>query len=161
MSRWWNWKCALLSSVLRGSVFFASNLGSGLGAAESALATDLAFRALLAGGCGALIERLSHMRRRRLSALLAVVGVPMLAQAVEAAVHWRAGTAHLGASVAISVGLTVVSTAFNLFAMRRQAFVVGAGRAPLWRDLLRVPALLMAFLAGPLAHVRSLRNGRT
>jgi hypothetical protein len=45
----------------------------------------------------------------------------------------------------LSVVLTMVSTSFNLFAMRRGALIVGADSRSLLVDLREVPRLLCAF----------------
>jgi hypothetical protein len=47
--RRWNWKCALLSSIVRALIFFCVNLAAGLHAALGALLTDLAFRGAASG----------------------------------------------------------------------------------------------------------------
>ena len=53
-------------------------------------------------------------------------------------------------AVGVATALSVVSTLFNLFIMRRGAMVVGEGGQPLWRDLIRIPGLIVQFLvAGP------------
>jgi hypothetical protein len=52
----WNWKSALLSSILRASLFFATNLSAGFPAAMAALKTELVFRAVTSGFYGALTE---------------------------------------------------------------------------------------------------------
>jgi hypothetical protein len=53
-------------------------------------------------------------------------------------------------SIAASVVFTALSTLFNLYAMRRGALIVGAGRGSLLEDLRRSPALLADFLlCGP------------
>ena len=59
----------------------------------------------------------------------------------------RVETASLGgASIAASVAFTSLSTAFNLFAMRRGALIVGADSGSLWKDLQSMPAILVAFI---------------
>jgi hypothetical protein len=157
---WWNWKCALLSSALRGAIFFSANLTAGAAAARTALLNDLLFRGLLAGTFGALIQRLSTMRRRRLANAITLVGLPVATHLIEAIVHWRAGTARLGLSVVLSVATTVTTTAFDLFAMRRRTFIVGRDSQSLGRDLLHMPRLIAAFLAVPLTAARARRSAR-
>jgi hypothetical protein len=39
----------------------------------------------------------------------------------------------------------MISTAFNIYAMRRGALIIGAGAQPLRRDLRRIPGLLVHF----------------
>lgn len=149
----WNWKCALLSAAVRGVLFFTVNLSAGLHAAEYAALTDLTFRAFLSGTFGALIQALAAWRRQKLGTLITLVAIPAASHAVEFLVHSRAGTARLTLSVMASVSLTLVTSAFDLFAMRRHALLTGAGALPLWDDLARMPALIAGFLALPLRLV--------
>ncbi len=153
LGAWWNWKCALLSTAIRGVLFFATNLPAGLHAAELALATDITFRALLAGTFGALIQALATWRRRRLATAITMIAIPVASHGVEWLVHWRAGTALLTLSVVASVSLTLVTTAFDLFAMRRHTLVTGAGGESFWQDLRRLPVLIASFLAAPVRLV--------
>jgi len=146
---WWNWKCAFLSSLLRGGVFVATTLPAGADAALAALANDLVFRGALAGVFGALIERLSTWPRRSLANAITLVVLPLAAHVVEVAVHWRRGTPRLGLALVASVSVTLVSTAFNLFAMRRRTFVVGGAARSLRADLSALPSLFGAFLMFP------------
>ena len=65
--------------------------------------------------------------------------------------HWAAGTARLGPRIAGSILFSVVSTLFNLHAMRHGALLVGHHRAASLRtDLRRMPALVATFLREPL-----------
>jgi hypothetical protein len=146
----WNWKSAVLSVALRTPVFFAATLSAGMSAAVSAAGTDIAFRVVVAGFCGALVQRASRAGRHPLAAFGALVLVPGLSHVVEALVHARARTPHLGRAVLGSVVVTVFSTCFDLFAMRRGAFVVGAGAGGLTDDLVRLPRLLGQFLQSAL-----------
>jgi hypothetical protein len=70
----------------------------------------------------------------------------VLSHTLELAVHYLRGTPELTRSIGASVAFTVLSTAFNLFAMRRGAFVVGPGHFPLRHDLRRTPRLVVAFV---------------
>ena len=58
-------------------------------------------------------------------------------------VHALAGTPRLGAGMLGSIAFSCMTTAFNLFAMRRGAFIVGDGRGSLASDLRRLPALII------------------
>jgi hypothetical protein len=49
--------------------------------------------------------------------------------------------------VIASIGFSVVTTTFNLFAMRRGALIVGPGKQSLASDLRRMPALMLGFAA--------------
>src|SRR5262249_9238223 len=47
----WNWKAAVLSTLMRGGIFFGTALESGLAPAARALVVDAAFRVPMAGTC--------------------------------------------------------------------------------------------------------------
>jgi hypothetical protein len=142
----WNYKSAVLSTMLRASVFFATNLSAGLDAAIAAAATDLSFRFVLSGFYGALTQALRRVRPPANGTLAAVVLLPAMAHTLEWLVHWRRGTVMLAASVAASLALTAMSTTFTLFAMRRGVLIVGEGAGSLLADLRRMPRLMLTFL---------------
>lgn len=150
----WNYKSALTSAIVRGALFFATNLPAGWDAAVGALATEFVLRLGLSGFYGAMTQALRHVRPTRHGTVAGLVILPLLAHGVEGVVHWWRATPALALSVALSVALTGVSTSFNLFAMRRGVLVVGVrdGRS-LGADLLALPGLLAGFV---LAIVRAL-----
>jgi hypothetical protein len=156
----WNWKAALLSSWYRGSVFFAVNLHWGWRAAGAAMLTEFALRSVTAGFYGAMTQNLSRVRPFWQRWLVALVALPVLQHSVELGVHWARGTPGLLPSVAASAAATVLSTAFNLFAMRRGFFVVGQGAKSLGADLARLPELLGVMLAAPLRALAGRRFQR-
>jgi hypothetical protein len=143
----WNWKSAILSSAIRSTLFFAANLSAGPDAARAAFFTELAFRCITAGFYGALTQAFRRAHPAWTGTVGAMVLLPLTTHLLEFLVHWLRGTAHLAASVTVSVAFTWLSTCFNLFAMRRGALIVGAGSASIWNDLARTPRLVGAFLA--------------
>ena len=145
LGRRWNYKSAVLSSLCRGQLFFFANLTAGVPAAMAALATECGLRFLTAGSYGALTQAFRRVQPARAGTIGALVIVPGIAHALELFVHWCSGTQELGRSVAISVLFTMVSTSFNLFAMRRGALIVGAGSGTLLDDLRAVPRLICSF----------------
>lgn len=142
----WNWKSAILSSLLRASVFFAANISAGLPAAVAALCTELAFRGITSGFYGALTEAFCDVEPAWAAGITVMILLPLANHSIELLVHWLRGTHNLAASIVASVALTAVSTLFNLYAMRRGTLIVGAGRHSLMRDLLRLPRLLLDFV---------------
>lgn len=149
----WNYKAAVLSAVVRGHIFLLANLSAGADAAVAAFGTELWFRLLTSGFYGALTQAFSRIEPARASTLGALIVVPVVSHSLELAVHrWR-GTEQLTASIAASIAFTVVSTSFNLFAMRRGALVVGAGSRSLLDDLRAVPRLMAAFASATVRTV--------
>jgi hypothetical protein len=144
-TRCWNWKSALFSSAYRGAVFFFSNLRSGIHAAVGAMLAEFAYRGLTAGFYGAATQSLSHARPRWLASAGAIVGMPLVSHAIEFAVHWARGTPHLKTSMFASVGFTVLSTLFNLHAMRHGVLVTGSEGRSLREDLRALPQTIRSF----------------
>jgi hypothetical protein len=153
--RRWNWKSALLSSLMRAGIFFSVNLFASFRAAVAALGTELVFRPLLSGFYGGLTESFRATSPSWTGTMVVIVILPLVNHIFELTIHWARGTQKLGASIAVSVLFSVLSGLFNIFAMRRNVLIVGEGRCPLLEDLRRVPVVLAAFLAaGPLAAWR-------
>jgi hypothetical protein len=70
-----------------------------------------------------------------------------------------ARTPELGASMQASVALSVLSTVFSLFAMRRGVMIVGDGSLSFGDDLKRLPRLVLDFiLVPPRAVAHALRH---
>ena len=144
--RKWNWKSAVLSSLVRCCIFFLVNLGAGWRKAVGALLTELVFRALTSGWFGSITQA---FRRVRPLWKAVVVVAPLLAifqHSLELLVHWMRGTPRLAASIAASMVFTAISTTIQLALMRKGALVVGAEAKPLLEDLASLPRLLWELL---------------
>lgn len=142
----WNYKSAIVSALCRAPIFFAANLPAGLTAAAGAALAELLFRFGAAGFYGALTQAFRGIEPPLAGTLAAIVVLPVLGHSGEFILHWWRATPHLGASLTASMAFTVVSTTFNLFAMRRGALITGQGSQSLWHDLKGLPALIGAFL---------------
>lgn len=142
----WNYKSAIVSSAWRAPMFFLTNLPAGLAAALGAMWAEFLFRFIAAGFYGALTQAFRRVDPPAAATVTVMVLLPLLGHTMEFLVHWARGTPHLGASIAISVMFTALSTTFNLFAMRRGALITGDDSHSLWQDLARMPALMAAFL---------------
>lgn len=144
--RQWNYKSAVLSASMRASLFFGTNSAAGLDAALAAMTTEFCFRICTAGFYGAVTQAFRRVEPAHAGTMAAMIVLPILAHSLELAVHWWRGTPALGLSIAVSIAFTALSTSFNLFAMRRGAFVVGVGRRSLVSDLLSLPRLAALFV---------------
>lgn len=156
--RKWNYKSAITSSLARGLLFLVTNLSAGPGAAIAASAAEFALRFATSGFYGALTQAFGNVRPARTGMIAALVCLPVLGHGLEFVTHaWR-GTPHLGASIVASVALTVLSTSFTVFAMRRGVMVTGVDRAqPLAEDLRQLPQLLLDFVRAACAQARRVR----
>jgi hypothetical protein len=123
--RLWNWKSAVVSASMRAPIFFAANLHAGVDAAAAAFLTEFTYRVVSAGFYGAFTEFFARRQARRAATVQAVIVLPALAHAAEYVVHWFAGTPHIATAIAGSVAMSMATTRFSLFLMRRGLFVAG------------------------------------
>lgn len=157
--RRWNWKSALTSALMRGGIFFTANLSAGLNAAVAVLLTEFVFRTLTSGFYGAIIQAFRRAEPAWAAALTTMVLLPLCNHSLEFMIHWTRGTPKLARSMIASVCFTILSTLFNLYAMRKGALVVGEGRQSLWQDMKAMPGLIASFLAiVPVAAYRAARG---
>ena len=153
----WNWKAAMFSASLRGALFLFANLTAGWRAATGAMLCEFVYRVTSAGFYGAITQAFCRAEPDWAAAAATTVLLPAVSHSVELAIHVLRGTPNLLTSLMSSVAFTVISTLFNLYAMRRGALVVGAGGDSVGTDLRRLPALVCGFLlaGGGLATPRS------
>lgn len=150
----WNWKTALLSTVLRGAIFFTANLPEGLVAAAAAFGRDAVFRVPLGGLYGAIGQAFSRAQPAWASYVVVMVMLPAIAHVAEFLVHWLGGTPRLGTAITASVIFSAFSALFNLFLMRRGALLVGGAGEGFGSDLRRMPRLIGEFLILPARWLR-------
>lgn len=148
----WNWKSAVTSAIIRGIIFFTTNLTSGLRAAAFALLTDMAFRMAFSGFYGSLTQAFRRCEPVWAATLFVMVVLPAISHGLEFVVHTLDGTPQLGRSIRASITFTVIATLFNYYAMRHGVLVVGEGRRSFLQDMKAMPRIIGGFLAaGPLA----------
>ncbi len=150
-----NWKMAVWSAVLRGVMFFATNLRAGHSAALRATWVEAVYALVSMGVLGAATERIRDLRPAWLTAVMVWAAMPVLTLMGEFEVHMAFGTPRMKTSMIASFCLAAVGSGFSWFAMRRGAFLVGevGVREPSFMDDLRqVPMLVWEFVsAGPRA----------
>lgn len=153
----WNWKAAVLSSLLRAPIFFFAYLfkKEGLKLAIGAAVAQSVFRFIFGGINGAIIQSFSKVE----PAWHAVLTVPIVLAAFSHLVEFGVQTVYdnqtgvngKGKAIAISVLVSAISAVFNLFAMRRGALLVrDESQQSIWRDLSRMPWLAFEFISFPL-----------
>ena len=143
-------KSAAVSGILRALIFFATTITAGWRAALSAVTLEAVYRMLASGFYGVAAQALRSAQPRWQAALIVMVVLPVLIQALELCVHWLAGTPHLWRGAGVSTAIAAFSSLFSWFAMQRGAFLVGTEARPFLEDLKRYPSLLAEFLlAGP------------
>jgi hypothetical protein len=140
--RRWNWKTAVLSSIVRAQLFFATNCTAGWRAALASAGAEFLFRFTLSGFYGGMTQSFGRAEPAWVGLLGALLAVPAISHSIEFLIHWLRGTPNLRASIIASVCLTAVSTGFHWFAMRKGALVAGSGKS-LGSDLARMPRLVL------------------
>lgn len=144
--RRWNWKSAVLSALTRGALFFFTNLGAGVSAAVGAMSIEAAFYISVAGFYGSATEAFRRAQPVWLATVVMMIVMPATNHVLEFALHWSHGTKKLTTSIIASVAFSMVSAVFNLFAMQRGAFIVGADRQSLLEDFRQLPRIIFEFL---------------
>jgi hypothetical protein len=86
--RRWNWKAAVLASVLRSVIFFSSNFKAGWRAAGAAMVVEFGYRALTSGFWGAMTQAFESAKPAWLATLSALLVIPLLSHGLELLVHW-------------------------------------------------------------------------
>ena len=157
----WNWKAAILASVLRAAIFFVSHLKAGRHAAVTAMLVEFFYRALTSGFWGAITQAFEGAEPPWLAAASALLLIPLLSHSLELLLLLLEHSSRLWPSLLSSLLFTALSTSFNLYAMRRGALLVGSEGRSFKSDLRRMPRLIAGFVAaGPKAlfsRVRWLR----
>lgn len=148
----WNWKSCLLSSLFRAAIFFFANLAAGWRAAVGAMSIELLYRGVSAGFFGALTQAFREAQPAWLAMITAAVLLPLASHSIEFTIHLAHGTPKLIASIISSVIFTMLSTLFNLYAMRRGVLIVGSESRSFAADFRALPRIIGGFLAAaPLA----------
>jgi hypothetical protein len=143
----WNWKSAIFSSLCRSAVFFFANLSSGVKAATGALIAEFLYRSISAGFYGSLTQAFRKSEPRWAATLVALIVIPGISHTIEFFVHLLRSTPNLRTSIIASMIFTLISTLFNLHAMRRGVLVVGHGEKSLIEDMRSLPTTIWTFIS--------------
>lgn len=149
----WNWKSAILSALIRSFGYLIATRKHGMHTGFHAVAIEIFYVALTAGIYSALQQGALNIRPRWLSSSLIVVGVPVLSQSVELAVHLAMRTPNLRAATLGIMAFGFLSAMFHLHVMRNGAMLVGGKSRPFSEDLKRMPSLVAGFLARPFVAI--------
>jgi hypothetical protein len=149
--RHWNWKSALFATINRSTIFFIATMKRGRTEISIAVLVEIIFSCTTSGVYAAFTQAMRFAEPAWLAACIVALGIPSALYGVDYLAHLYTGMHHIRPAVTFATGLSVLSTLFNLFIMRRGAMVVGEESQPLRRDLVRIPVLLLQFvIAGPM-----------
>ena len=156
----WNWKSAMFGAINRSAIFLVATMKRGRVEMSVAVVVEILFSCATAGIYAAFTQAMRFAEPEWLGAGVVALIIPGVLFGADYFAHVWTGMHNVRPAVGFATGLSVVSTLFNLFIMRRGALVVGEGSQPLWRDLIRIPGLIVQFvIAGP-AWLWSLITGR-
>lgn len=145
----WNWKVAMMTSVLRGLACVWALRHVELHVRQHFGIVEAAFVLLTCGSFSALQQQSLKIASEALAWLACVIVVPLTSLGCDAAVHvWLDGrqTRQLGVAGFI---FTVVSATLHWHMIRNGALLVGEGSHSLATDLRRIPKLVWTYFAGP------------
>ncbi len=149
----WNWKCALLSATARSIVYLVALARTRACGGFLIVLVEIVYVTLTAGLYAGLQQRALGFRSRILGNLAIALGVPLLAQTLDWLGHRAAGASAPGkATLAVCI-FAVISALFHLYVMRRGAFLTGDAGRSLRDDFRRMPRLIAAFVATPVAFL--------
>jgi hypothetical protein len=153
--RYWNYKGAILSGMLRAPIFLITYLigRESLRLAIAAALVQFAFRFLFAGVGGALIQGFRRVEPPWKALLTILMVVPLISHLVEfllqfAFAYATGTTDHTDEAIVRSICVSIISALFTLFIMRRNVMIVGEAESKsLLNDIARLPRLIFEFCA--------------
>ncbi len=143
----WNWKAALFSGLMRGSIHFATNIQHGWRAALSAMSVEFIFRVIVSGAFGSLVQAFHKATPAWLATICVMVMLPGLGHLIEFILHTLNGDPGKISALIVSISFSIISAIFNLFAMRRGALLVkDENQQSLWQDFKSFPSIILEFI---------------
>lgn len=153
--RYWNYKGAILSGVLRAPIFLITYLlgKESLKIALGAALLQFTFRFIFAGVGGAMIQSFRHVEPAWKALLTILMIVPLISHLFEfflqLAFGYFTGTSHhTDEAIVRSICVSILSALFTLFIMRRNIMTVGdAESKSLLSDITKLPLMIFQFCA--------------
>ncbi len=152
--RRWNWKTAAMSGLMRGAIYFFTHISLGWRAALSAMSVEFVFRTFNTGALSSISQAFRRVQPKWKANLIVMLAFPAYSHIIEYTLHVLSGDQNVNKSIVISVLFSAVSAIFNLFTMRRGAFLVkDAEQKSLWSDLKSMPRIFVEFVAFPFVWI--------
>ena len=153
--RYWNYKGAILSGVLRAPIFLITYLvgKESLKLALGAALVQFIFRFFFAGVSGALIQSFRRVEPAWKALGTILLLVPLISHIFEFLLqtgfaYFTSTHDHTDEAVVRSICVSVISALFTLFIMRRNVMIVGEEDSKsLLSDIFKLPALIFHFCA--------------
>ena len=153
--RYWNYKGAILSGLLRAPIFLITYLigKEGWKLAIGAALVQFTFRFFFAGIGGALIQGFRRVEPPWKALLTILMIVPLISHLLEfvfqfAFAYVTQTNDHTDEAIVRSICVSIISALFTLFIMRRNVMIVGEAESKsLLHDITRLPVLIFEFCA--------------
>ncbi len=146
----WNWKAAVLSGAMRSMIYFITGIKHGWRAALSAMSIEFAFRVVVSGASGSLVQAFHKASPAWLATLCVMLLLPGFSHMIEITLHTLNGDQNKFSALAVSVTFSILSAIFNLFAMRRGTLLVKDDQEQsLWKDMKKMPLIIGEFIFYP------------
>jgi|SRR5208337_902578 len=145
----WNWKAAALSVLLRAPIYMMSTARHGVQAIATAGIIESLFRVAITGIDASITQAIEAGEPQWGVAVILLAFLPVSTLLLDALVHWMAATPNLRVGLVVSLAVSIVSSGFNWYSMRRGALLVGPTAPSFGADLPRIPILIMRFLIEP------------
>ncbi len=146
----WNWKAALMSGIMRSMIYLFTHLKEGWRAALGAMTVEFAFRVIVSGASGSMVQAFHRATPVWLATLCVMILLPGFSHMIEFTLHTLNGDANKGKAIIISVSFSIISAIFNLFAMRRNTLLVKDKDAGSFAsDMAKMPKIVLEFMFYP------------
>ena len=153
--RYWNYKGAILSGVLRAPIFLVTYLlgRESLKLAIGAALVQFIFRFFFAGISGALIQAFRRVEPAWKALATILLLVPLVSHLFEfvlqfAFAYFTGTSDHTDEAIVRSICVSIISALFTLFIMRRNVMIVGEAESKsLLHDIARLPIMIFRFMA--------------
>src|SRR5215470_90760 len=145
----WNWKAAALTVLYGAPVFLISTHRHGFRTMATAGIVESVFRIVITGINASITQAIEWAEPQWMVAILVLAAIPGVTMGMQAIAHRLASTPNLRAGLLASLTLSVLSSGFNWFSMRRGALLVGREASSFGTDLSRMPMLIGHFVASP------------
>jgi hypothetical protein len=153
--RYWNYKGAILSGVLRAPIFLLTYLvgKESLKLAIGAALIQFVFRFFFAGISGALIQSFRRVEPAWKAMGTVLLVVPLISHLFEFVLqsgfaYLTSTQDHTDEAILRSICVSIISALFTMFAMRRNIMIVGEeGSKSFLHDLSRLPITIFYFIA--------------
>lgn len=153
--RYWNYKGAILSGILRAPIFLITYLvgKESVKMAVGAALVQFIFRFFFAGLSGALIQVFRRVEPAWKALVTILLVVPLISHVFEfllqtSFAYFTATGEHTDEAIVRSICVSVISALFTLFVMRRNVMIVGEAESKsLLSDISRLPKMIFYFCA--------------